>query len=705
LRGRFGSRIYKAGRMDQPIQGAEPHRPEPSGAAGISMVWDYVVVSVLGVWVLITEARHFFSHNWVAIPWGDWAMHAYRARFLTKWGLTTWDPSWDMGFPLFQAYQILPHASAALLSRYLPNGVPQAMMVLTGILLLFYVLSTYVVLRRLGCGVFGSVLATALVVDNADIGPPLKDYSYFFGMAFVPAMFYFSVKGFGNRNGYLGALLFGTSVYLHPYATFAAGAALAARWAYERFKINRRMVHQGFIVLLVSSFNWIPYFFNAQPAYIDPWNWSVDFARQLFPRIGLFGFSIGFIVLMVGTLTAFIGRKPRNGVVVVSGLGGSAIMGAMAALAYYDLLPDPIMAIEPTRWMPLIGTLGAFAVAPFGDWLAERVLRQGSRHLWVRPTALAALTTVVVGILFEGYSWFRSNEVPFADHVDYERNLKAWADSRPDIPRPIMAWTNTNDIAYTSYAAMGYFHFPGDYIVTRQWTVASPLLYWALQSNESWAPAQTGDFTGIERYLRMFGVEYLMMNKYLPANVSFIHGSLNGRLEIVAEVPDGWITRVPWHPVKAFVAPLEEIRKTNLPDLRFLTHEEIQLRDRKVDEYNRLKHSSLGSPAEVRWHHPTRLSVGVEARPGYGLVIQQNWDTVWEARVGGKILPTERVGPNFLGVRLEGVEGPVTVDIRHGFYPTWTISLIFSVSGIILAATAFVSTRRRTIRPIRRLGP
>jgi hypothetical protein len=111
----------------------------------------------------------------------------------------------------------------------------------------------------------------------------------------------------------------------------------------------------------------------------------------------------------------------------------------------------------------------------------------------------------------------------------------------------------------------------------------------------------------------------------------------------------------------------------------------------------------------VTWHSPTRLSVVVEARAGDALVVPQNWDTVWTATVRGRELPVERIGPNFLAARLDGVAGPVTVEVRHGPYPTWTAAFVMMGLGLLTAIVAAIvevraSGRRPAISP-RAPGP
>jgi hypothetical protein len=311
--------------------------------------------------------------------------------------------------------------------------------------------------------------------------------------------------------------------------------------------------------------------------------------------------------------------------------------------------------------------------------------------------ALAGVITLVLAAvpLVEGRAWFTASEVPVADTSLGGADLAQWIGAHPETPRPQMVWTNTDDIAFSSYASFGAFHFPGDYIVTRQWTVAGPVLQDAMLSARPDSPASTGDFAFIERYLRMFGVRYLYLSRYIPANQAFIDGRLAGHLKVDTITPSGWIAEVPWSPVQAFAAPRAAVRATTLPNLRFVDAAETKLRETKIDEYNAVAYSEASRPAEMKWNSPVDVSLMVDASPGMMLVVPQNWDTVWTAEANGRQLQLERVGPNFVGTDLDGLSGRTQVRLRHMGYPSWTVAFFLVAAGIACGALGTLIARPR----------
>ena len=655
-------------------------------------VLDAIAVVLVGGWTFRLESLHFWNHNYVNLTWGDWLAHAYRALFFQTYGLTNWDPDWNNGLPLFQGYQTLPHVLTVWLGQVTGATITHSMIMWTALLLLLLPVSGYLVLRSFGLGAAGAFVGAALLLDNADIGSPIGDFSYLFGVALIPILVWIVVKLIGTRAGYLGAIVIGLTPYLHPYATTAAAVLLIARAVYDRRSmLTWRTAVQGGIALAVSSFYWIPYLLSARPKYEDPWNYSLTFEHSLLAVNGLHGFSIAVIMLGIAAVGALLIRGYRFRRFTSICMIGAGVMAVLAMGSYWGWFPAAIVQLEFVRLLPEVGAVAAMGAAPLGEvlWGNLRKLRL-PRDIRV-PIGVAVIALVVGAILFEGRYWFHNATVPVSDTVAVGSDLLHWANEQPNQHQPMIVLTNSNDVAYTSYVAFGRYHFPGDYIVTRQWTVAEPLLNENFQGSQPGEPSQTGDFSELGLLMRMYGVQYVFLSDYLPANQSFIDGPLKGQLNLVQKLPDGWMAQVPWTPVTAFVAPVSAAERTTLPNLTFATPAEEAVRQQQLKSYVNLAYSSTAQPAQIDWIGPTELTIHATASPGGLLVVPQNWDTVWSARADGQSLPVERVGPNFVGIRLGSRIGPITVDLVHGPYPTWTGSLALSAVGILIGIVLFVA--------------
>lgn len=664
-------------------------------------VFDIAAVVLLAAWAVRTEALRFWEHNWIAITWGDWAAHAYRAEFFNTYGLINWDPDWNNGLPLFQGYQTGPHILTAWTSNILGAGIPHAMMLWTGLLLVLLPVTGYLAMRSLGLGVPGAMLGAALLLDNADIGSPVQDFSYLFGFALLPILVWIVVKHLGSRGGYLGAVVIGLSPYMHPYVTVVALVVAVARLIYDRRSFfTRALLAQVGIALAVSSFYWLPFLASARPKFQDPWNYSVVFEQSLMARAGFHGLSVAIIALSAAALIGVVVMRtfPQRRLTVIA-LLSAVIMAALAVVSYAGALPQGVMAIELVRLMPAVGGVLAFAAAPLGDVLWSSLRRVRWRQLQV-PLAVVAVGVVVVGVVLEGRYWFHEANVPVSDVIPGGQDLSDWAAQHPS-DQPVIALTTSNDLSFVSYRAFGRYHFPGDYIVTRQWTEAEPVLNDLFQADRPGYPAETGDFSELELLMRLYGVQDVFLNDYAPSNEAFVNGPLSGDLRLIQRTANGWIAEVPWTPVLAFTAPSNAAASTTLPNLTFMTPAEEAIRQDKIKSYVSLAYSDSAAPASITWQGPLQMTIRADARAGDMLVVPENWDTVWSATADGRSLTLQRVGPNFIGVGLSGVQGPVSITLTHGAYPTWVASGVLVGAGGIVAIVIWIRlvwAQRRTRR-------
>ena len=663
--------------------------------------FDIAAVVLLAGWAIRTQALRFWEHNWIAITWGDWAAHAYRAEYFNTYGLINWDPDWNNGLPLFQGYQTGPHVLIAWTSNLLGAGIPHSLMLWTGALLVLLPVSGYLVMRSLGLGVPGALLGAALLLDNADIGSPIQDFSYLFGFALLPILLWIVVKHLGSRGGYLGAIVIGISPYLHPYVTVAALVVAVARLVYDRRAfLTRALLAQVVIALAVSSFYWLPFLASARPKYQDPWNYSIAFEQSLMAQAGFHGLSVAIIALSAVALIGVVAvrKYPRRRLTVIS-LLSAVILAVLAVLSYVGALPQGVMAIELVRMMPIVGALLAIAAAPIGDVLWSGVRRVRWRQLKV-PLAVIAVGAVVTAVILEGRFWFQQANIPVSDVIPGGADLSEWAAQHPS-NQPMIVLTTSNDLSFVSYRAFGRYHFPGDYIVTRQWTEAEPVLNDLFQADRPGYPAATGDFSELELLMRLYGVQFVFLNDYAPSNVSFVSGPLAGHLRLIQRTANGWIAEVPWTPVLAFTAPSSATVGTTLPNLTFMTPAEEAIRQDKLKSYVSLAYSDSATPASITWNGPLRMTVHADAGAGDMLVVPENWDTVWTAEADGRSLPVQRVGPNFIGVGLASLRGPVTISLVHGAYATWVASgVLIGIGGMvaIVVWTRLVWVERRSRR-------
>ncbi|HET9050449.1 MAG TPA: hypothetical protein VFO60_02035 [Candidatus Dormibacteraeota bacterium] len=665
------------------------------------LVLEAVAVLALSAVVAYVEGRPFWRSGWVNYGQGDWAVHAYRAAFLDAHGLTSWDPDWDAGLPLFQGYPILPHVLTLAVRSLLGTDIPHAMLALAGGLLVVFPAAGYVSLRGLGVGPLGALLGMALLFDDASAASTAGDFAYVFGLAALPVLVWVVVAALGRPAGWAGAVLLGLSPYLHPYALVGAFYVLVVRVAYDRGRVGWRFAAQAGIALAVSAFFWLPLLHTARPRFVDPILTTTFVEQILFAHDGVAGLSVATVALGVVTIAAVLARRHPAPRLAVCCVGGAALSGLIAFLGWHGWLPDAIMGTEPTRLPPVMGALTAMGCAPLGDAVPGIVDAAARRWRLTRlrgslPAALAVCAAAAL-ISVEASLWFhhwQTKYVPLSDAPTYGQgaDLAAFATTLPVADRPAVMWTDPDDLGFSSFFSFGDYHFTGDYVTGLAWSQTSSVLDVAMLGRPLTTDPQAAD-----RYLRMDGVRYLRISRAL-FGTALLDGPLAGRFHIVATYPDGWVVEVPWQPVSAFTAAPAAVRATTLPDVTYRTADEQALRTRLVDAYDAVAYGSSSAPATIAWRSPTALDVTADAAAGGMLVVAENWDTTWTATAGGRALPVERVGPDFLGVDLAGLTGHVTVTLEHGAYPLWTASLVLAGVAAAAAAGATAAEVRRARR-------
>ncbi|HET9051790.1 MAG TPA: hypothetical protein VFO60_08805 [Candidatus Dormibacteraeota bacterium] len=646
--------------------------------------------------------------TWVVYGYGDWAAHAYRVRFLEAHGLVNWDPDWDAGMPLFQGYQTLPHVLTAALDGVTRLGIPRSMLVWDMALMCALPAVGYLALRLLGCGRAGALLGAALLLDDLAMTKAAGDFAFMFGLALVPLLVWAALRGFGARGGWLGAIALGLSPYLHLYATLGALLVLAARLAYDRSRPSARLLLQIGLAVVIAAFLWLPVLHTARPVYVNPLLADVGEARRLLITSGIGGFSVGVVAVSVLALVAvpWLPAAARSQVVCCTGAAAAGCV--LMALAWEGWLPRLLQEAQLTRLTPALGAVAAMGAAPAGDALPDLLRRAAARARLGVPARLpaAALAVLLVLAVAEGRHWYDAGQtayLPVGDGPPAGRALAAFA-AADGLPPGAEVWDSSNDLAFTSYAAFGAFHFTGDYVMGDAWGAPSQRLLQLLQFADPGSPGQTGDFSPIERYLRLYGVRLLYLSAANPVTRDVAVGRLAGHLGRVVPVDGGWIATVPWDPVGAFAAPAAEVRATTMPDIAYDTDVELAREDALAGAFDAVAGGRHAARAQLAFSDPTHATATLDAAPGELLVVPVNWDTVWHAAVDGSEVPVERVGPGFLAVDLGPRRGPVTVALEHAPYWTWELGLGLSGAGVAAALAAAALDPAVAERPRRRTG-
>jgi hypothetical protein len=624
---------------------------------------------------------------------GDWIAHAYRSKLAATYGFTSWDPAWDRGYPNTDGWQQAPDALTGLVSRVTGVGVPRTMVILTLLCLLLYPVAGYVGLRLLRCGPLAALLGGALLIDNPVLYAFIDDYAGIFGLAALPIAVWTVLDLFGRRGGWPGALFVGLLIELHPFAFVAAATRIAVRLIHDRGREWRRVIAQSAVAVAVAAPYWLTLLLNNRPRAADTGGEaSTLFAdSHFFFRVGLAEIALGAVLLLGVALVVIARRRMPHRRLSICCLAAAAVMGAMLALSYRGWLPKFVMDAQLTRSTPFIVVLLGMGLAPLGDLVVPAAAAAARRFRLNRRIAAAVAVVAVVlasiAMAEDGGRWTHEYLAQVAqDAYPYGQDVANWLQANPQIQRPAVFYAPYDVAAAASFDAFGQVEFTSDY-TARSWSVANTGI--AQRIGLQWP------FKDVEPLLRAEGVQYIYAEND-STDARTVDGWLaTGSVVLLDTGLAGRIVGLAQPSPAAFSAPAAQVRAANVPDLPFYTDPSATAQfDPTMRRWAAVTADPGVHPATTTVRSPSERTLSVDGRRGDVLVVGQRWDSSWQATAAdGHALGIERVGPDLLGVDLDG-DGVQTVTVRHGISPSQKAALLLIALGVLAAAAATALDRR-----------
>jgi len=562
-------------------------------------------------------------------------------------------------------------------------SVTKTMMVLTGLLFVLLRLLVYITSRAVGFSPEGGLISSLLSLTIIGYYGPLRDFSLLWGVTLFPIM----VLGAkmlkpGKGSIYVYVLLIGTSFYIHPFLAIVTGLILCLRCLLNLGWPYRELLLSMALCVLVSSFYWGPRLFGDKPAYIDPWVFSTAFLRMQIPR-SLLGLSLSLIAVGLIVSFSFLFRE----IDYWTGFLTSAIvlLGIIVLLTYLGFVPRLVFLAMPTRWMAFIGLLIALLAAPLIDWGKQ-----------FRPTHFL-IPILLITIAYDGYS---IAQMAMPKGVDDLHSLEAeWVlshSSEIDYSDRIL----NENVPSLSYFAFGKVRTTLHYYIHGPYDLLSSPLKWLVFSRESSAPLEQGNFTLVERYLRVTGTTHVLVLESHPmAHALLPGGKFEGKLNLLDHGNGLAVFQVPWEPAQAFHIILENNGSLRFPDIAYDDYDEHKLRDNLVSWFGEVMYSPDSVIVPVDYPSQTEIVIDLKnVEPGRYLLILAIYDGSWQATVNGEPVSIERNGPNYIGMDISRFRGDLTVHLIHRMHWTWKVGGALTVLGCIISLGVFFYTRRlRTI--------
>ncbi|MGH2583376.1 MAG: hypothetical protein ACRDJE_00510 [Dehalococcoidia bacterium] len=607
---------------------------------------------------------------------GDWPAHAFRIGEVLEQGVTSWSHIWAGGMPLWDGYQALPHLLTAGVIRLTGLEVTQAMVLLAGLLLILLHLSVYAVCRWFGAPPVGALIGALTVCLLDTVRQPTANYSELWGLAPAPFMLYAGYRWAGRPGGFVVAALAGLSVEVHPLLAVTGGLAFAA--GYGSSPQGRSAVllgGQALAAVAGSAVFWLPVITSARPVFTEPYFTSTEFARLL-ASLATAGFLPGWPLIAAATVLAAVVAL-RLGIetatmrfLLLCGVG----IAVLVLVSMAPTAPDRVRIGQLSRMIAVVPLLIGMAVALLAG-LLERA-SEGRRLAWSVSGVLAALA------ILRGAGW--GLEVSASSPASGPL-ARIWQtlDERP--ATRVLADAVTT--ARASTWAGEQIRFGGSYS-GREWSILNGPLQFYL--------AGSGDARIRADYLVAHAVTHLLVPAgERPAIVD--PGTGEAAEWRLAGSADGYdLIETPWTPPLAWHLPAGESDGLTVPDESFRDAGSAYLRDETVRRFAARSLSTDAGAATVEY--PGRGSILVRATGLDGrryLVVNENWDTTWQATSDGRRLPVERFGPNQIGVDLTGQTGEATILLEHHRPGTVTVGLLISLLALPAALALDRITGRR----------
>ena len=655
----------------------------------LSVVPDFIILAGFVGAAFAIDGDLLTTGDYPSGEWGEWLGHAYRIQVVQEHGLSTWDHAWTGGISLFQTYQFVPHVVTGWSAELAGGSVGRTMLVLEVFLLFWIRCSGYAAARLLGLSRVASLIAGVLTFGSFNYSAEVLSFTTLWGLALVPLLLIAAWRNQDGPQAYVVALFVGLSVYVHPHAAVSGAVALIAVSLSRppEWKNLSRLTLQGFVVVLATSFYWIPALFSSKPTMQDPASADVDFLRRIFEanvdRVNDLVWLIVPIIMVTIVLFRHTARKPLLRYVVAF----LTITLFLVAVSYAGVGTETIRLMQNVRLinlMPLgVGLMGALAA----DAALRDLPQLGRRGLLV-PIGLVLLAAglFVPMVRFSADRGYEPAE--FGPDA-----LGAWFEEN-NYGQPGRIWLDGAQTPWYTFQSVGELHSARSAFVQGDWSLlARPLQEGILVGNSDWQVT--------EDYLRAMAVSYILVADHTAAGRGLgPDGPQAGRYEEVLRFetfPPLSLYRMPWAPVVGFVSDADKVPALDFPDTRYANEQDRALRDRLTHEYAELAYSARVTPVKVTYPSPTRMTVVLpRLTAGQDLVVAENWDRAWKAETAdGRGVSLERYGPNYIRVDVSELEGNVTIELHHEISNDWKLGIALTLLSVPAAGGLMLWERRR----------
>lgn len=642
----------------------------------VSLFFDFVVIAFLGLFsrFLMNSSLRF---QYLATGYQDWIYHAFRIERILSVGITSWDHIWSNGVNYWKVYQYVPHLLTAGLVTISHDSVTHGMIVMSWLLILVSMISSYLFLRSLKISSIASLIAILLFWTTPVLwNESMRDFSIFFAIGFLPFFLYlFSLDAMKQGLSLRVPALAGISWAIHPVlGTICSGLFIFYTFTKWVGKRGWYLLLPIIIFLATSALFSIPYLLSGYH-YTSSDLSDASFVRQTI-NPNNFGFgllmSVVFILTSIGMIV-FVKRLPHWAKLMTT---YSILIYTLIQLTLINALPKFVYMFQLSRSVFMLSMLIMFSSAA----VLHQLLKVKTRFIsFIAAAVLAVLLVQVIDIS-------SSNLAPSVQKLDDP--ISSYFKNHP-LPEGTV-WVD--DVSRASYfTASENIRFSTSYNRQMEQSPISSRLNNLMQNDLPFTGITKKQVDLINAYSRVLGIEYIFLPK-LSSLVDSITSTSSGSLEPSYNQVDATSTTGQFAVLQnkspiahAYIYPKDSNLLAPPPTLPTLAAESWTGWDNNIQHLDDSLRSQTFQKVDVSFPSKETLNLYIPHAlgVGQGILLMESYDSGWKSSTEGvKITPTNT---RFIFLELpQGWNGKLT--LTH-YWPSWQWPLqifSFGLAGVVL---------------------
>lgn len=618
----------------------------------------------------------YLNAQYIHIDYPDWIVHAFRAKILQEYGLTSWTHIWSNGISIWKAYQFIPHYLTLAVINIFHVSVTRAMVMLVIGLYVAFRLLIYATLRLIGFNPATSFIASVISFDISQYFGAIGDYSIMFGFTIFPLVLFLWTKFYKGKVQFLYPFICGISFYIHPLLGFMSLALLLVSIIFSSQKfISIKTISQITIMLLASSLFWFPVAHRTAYLYSESGVADQAFLALVISKFSYFGLSLAVLLCLFSSLPQILMPLSKKLAWVKTLCVTIAVYFLLVVIGINVPLPRFIDQFQYTRGIVFIGIGALYTVAP----LLQKLLSLKSFFVKIMLAAGVSLS------LAESI-WFASIYAPppsngYDDPVSayskkYSKNL---SDGK----------IFTENIGQSSYYSPTTYRFPYSYMSHLDSNEIPPRISQIITYASFSTLVPQANINRVTDYLKITGTKYLFLDETSPFTQTFL---INGKASFIdlgtITVPSSvtHVFQTSWEPKDAImINPRYSNSMDHFPFTLDLSKPSGQtVLDSDVEQFVNILEMPDNQPLPMQYPAQDQITVSLPADSQSNLIyINESFDKEWIALYNDVEQPIKPVGPNYMLVTLNSKPNGGTLLLKHNwpvsFYLTWLFLGVFPV--------------------------